>query len=178
MKILRKLKILFSKITEKKSKDTSFYNHIEELPVWNWNKIHETGNLNYLYINQDKYKFDIFKSSLEDIWLDLLQQYFDRYGLPQKLARKFKLKKRLISIRCQFILTGDRSLLNEIALLEADLAMISPSKSKKGMDFNKFMWELRLRSGFSDLDPKKMSVVDHMDLIDRLNEREKAKENG
>lgn len=168
----------FLKITRKNSKEASFYSSIHDLPVWNWNKIHETGNLNYLYIDQERYSYEIFKASLEDSWIELLQQYFDKYGLPPKLSRKFKLKKRLIAIRCQFILTGDRSLLNEIALLEGDLEMMIPKSGKKSMDFNKFMWELRLRSGFDSLDPKKMSVIDHMDLIDRLNEREKAKENG
>ena len=175
---MKKLIKRFSKITGKNLKEASFYSSIFDLPVWNWNKIHETGNLNYLYTDEERYKFEIFKANLEDVWLDLLQEYFDRYGLPKKLARKFKIKKRLVALRCQFVLTGDRSLLNEIALLEGDLKMMNPRDGAKSIDFNKFMWDLRLASGFDRLDPKKMSVVDHMDLIDRLNERSKAKENG
>jgi hypothetical protein len=56
------------------------YDSIDVLPVWNWNQIHETGNLKHLMIDgkQDT------PPGLQKLWLKLNQQYMDEFGISSK----------------------------------------------------------------------------------------------
>jgi hypothetical protein len=66
------------------------------MPIWNWNKIHETGDLKYLVIT-DNYK-DIEEQNNEekaDLWLDLYQQYIDEFGINDDFKRFMRKKQQL-----------------------------------------------------------------------------------
>ncbi len=56
------------------------YTSIDDLPVYYWNKIHETNKLKYLF----KEKVDIVNNDqLSLLWANINDQYFKEFGLSK-----------------------------------------------------------------------------------------------
>ena len=74
------------------------------MPVWNWNKIHETGDLKYL-IKSDNHK-DIASQNNEEmasLWMDLYQQYIDEFGVNDNFKRYMQKKQQLAAKIAEYI---------------------------------------------------------------------------
>lgn len=93
------------------------YQSIQELPVTRWFEILKTGHLHHLY------KAGTGRSSekLVDLWIDLQQQYFDEFGVEDSFQIRLIKMKKLVEVTCDFIITGNRILLNEIAQINFEL---------------------------------------------------------
>ena len=144
-----------SKNTSTGTKEISFqdrvFNSIEEMPIWNWIKVLETGKLEWIFI---KGKGRVTKK-LAEHWLNLQQQYIDEFGLDEGYKQKLRLMNRLKNLNLDFVLTRDRSLLNEITMIEIDLEV---TDTQQPMSFYEVVDHVEKYKGFS-LDPKKTSVI-------------------
>ena len=88
-------------------------------------QIQKTGNLNFLLIKKSYHNLSqIYKSEFQDIWIDLNQQVFDEFGVPDKLQQYFDLKKERLLIRAEKIQTGDRFLNNDINIINRQIEML------------------------------------------------------
>lgn len=144
-----------SKNTSTGTKEISFqdrvYQSIEEMPIWNWIKVLETGKLEWIFI---KGKGRVTKK-LAEHWLVLQQQYIDEFGLDKGYKQKLRLMLQLHNLRLNFVIDRDRSLLNEIKMIEIDL---ESSNTQQPMSFYEIVDHVEKYKGFS-LDPKKTSVI-------------------
>lgn len=91
---------------------------IEEMPVWNWHKIIETGDLSYLFKREKDVKFS---PKLASIWIDLQQQHMNEFGIDNALISRIKTMRKLVNLNLKFYETRDRSLLNLIKIEESRL---------------------------------------------------------
>lgn len=172
MVIYRLFRNLFYSIFKGKQESLSVYNSIEDLPMWNWNKIHETKNLNYLLKKKDyKNLPNIFKKTLVDNWLDLNQQVFDEFGMSDKYEQYIRLTKLQIQLRCEKVIQEDRFLINEVNVLQVDIdALFS---DKENQSFDQVMVGLEKYLGFR-LDSKKITVRKYNDYLKFINSQSKG----
>jgi hypothetical protein len=135
-------------------KRTSFlskvWGSIEEMPIYNWVKILETGDLKWLFIDKGR-----VSEQASDHWLILQQQYIDEFGLDENYKQQLRLMEKLKTLNLDFVLTRDRSLLNVIKITEIDLEM---DGSKEAISFYQILDYVEKYKGFS-IDPKKTSVM-------------------
>ena len=148
------------------------YNSIEVIPVWNWNKIHETGDLKYLVI-ADNYK-DIEGQNNEEtanIWLDLYQQYIDEFGINNNFKRFMQKKQQLAAKIAEYIASGDKFKLNKINILEIDIkGMVDEKEPQK---FGEVVAGVEKFFGFQ-IDSKVLTVQKYYNYIKYIESNVKA----
>lgn len=107
------------------SESDKYYIGIDELPAKNWFKCQD-GDLKYCRkdITQGDEKAD------EVVWEMLNYDYLDRFGLSRNHKRYLQLRKRLLVLKLDLIITEDRFLENEIEEIEDELKTIFQSDSK------------------------------------------------
>lgn len=135
-------------------KETSYLNKvwgsIEEMPIYNWIKILEMGDLKWLFINKGR-----VTQKTADHWLNLQDEYINEFGLDEGYKQQLRLMRKLNDLNIQFVLTRDRSLLNLINMTEADL---TGSKVTKATSFYQVLDHVEKYKGFA-IDPKTTSVM-------------------
>lgn len=96
MKIIKKIKALIRLYKIKKVVSFRFaelYSSIDNLPIWNYNKILETGNLRYMAKTDDfskHFRYDKKKAFLN--WQKINDQYIDYFGVNDNYQRILELK--------------------------------------------------------------------------------------
>ena len=149
---------LQKKILTKNLKKDCF-NSIDELPIWNWWKCSETSNLIYLHKNSDYKKEDL---SLFELWEDLNNQYFDEFGIGDRLVELMRLKKKWIIKKADYLLNENRFALTELDIIEAEMQDNSSSANMaKNSDTIIFLEEKLGR----EINPKEISVKKYYDYI-------------
>lgn len=147
-----------------------YWNDIEKMPIWNYNKVQETGDLAYMMVD-DSGKLD--KKKAKDCWDDVRQQIVDRYGLDFELLDYYENIKRITTLKADLLITGERFLKNEIRLIEAQ---IKDFESGEGANFNKVYMSIGRYLGYR-FDPKKESVVSYKEVLLMMAEENKPKRN-
>lgn len=136
-----------------------YFNSIEDLPIWNWWRIAETGNLIYLHKEADYSKEDY---TLVSLWNRLQDEYLNEFGITQEFQDVLKLKKKWINAKTNFLITEDRFILNEIEEIEIDIKETMSSKITVNKDETVIMLETKLNR---ELNPKKISVKKYYNYI-------------
>jgi len=129
------------------------WDKIDEMPIWNWNKIVETNDLTYLFRNQTNQKPT---SDFDDVWEDLQQQHIDEFGVDAALERRLKVIHKIIKLNLRFCETKDRSLFNIIKIEQHRLSEMSKGAVMK---FYQMLDFVSSKKGFR-IDPKQFTVVE------------------
>lgn len=162
-----RLKKRYSKAS--KAKKYATYSDLDELPIWNWNKVRETSDLRYLIKSSNPLthpKKSIIE--LEPRWMSLFQEYLDNFGMNRKQKQLLSDKKRAVLLRLKAAITGDRIYDTLAELKENELANSSGTiKTTNFMDTIAILDE-SLRTL---IDPKKMSTNSFFSHIKRLNNK-------
>ena len=126
------------------------WENIEDMPIYNWIKILETGDLKWLFKDKGR-----VSQKAADHWLVLQQQYIDEFGLDEGYKQQLRLMEKLKNLNLDFVLTRKRSLLNIIKITEIDLEL---SGNKEVVSFYQILDHVEKYKGFQ-IDPKKTSVM-------------------
>jgi len=136
-----------------------YYNSIEDLPIWNWWKIAETGNLIYLY-KEDNYTKEDYK--LYKVWNDIQDEYLDEFGITNEFREVLSLKKKWIEKRTEYVISQDRFIKMESDLLQIDINDLI--NEKKSVDKEETLIMLEQKLGIR-LDAKNISVKKYYKYI-------------
>ena len=160
------VKSLFKK-QEVKSQDKHF-NSIDNLPQWNWNKVHSTGNLNYL-LELDNYRKveDDFDLNLEGVWDEIYNEYISEFGFPEDYIDILNKKKEICRLKNEFIQTDNRLLINFINIAESELE--TSLNKEEGMKFESVVVNLEKYLG-RKVDVKKITVYEYNNYIRNFKE--------
>ena len=150
---------LFSK--KKLLKHWVLYKGIEDLPIWNWSQIHETGNLKLLVKEGE---FDN-EGVLGELWMSIYQEYLDEFGIHDDFKTYISKQKELGIKVAELIETGDKFKKVEIEIIKRDLEMLSSEKEKQR--FEEVVWGLRKFSNVN-FDPKVVTVKEYYSLIEYM----------
>lgn len=81
------------------------YTTINELPVYNWWQINDTGDLTYLLKRQCK----VSDYKLNDIWINIQNQHLKAFGINESLRKILELRTEIALLESQAIINNDRS---------------------------------------------------------------------
>lgn len=147
--------------------DDIIWTRIDEMPIWNWNQIAETGDLNFLFKNQAKKKK---LSVLGQAWELLQQQYLDEFGVDTALITRIKTMKKIVKLNIKFYETRDNSILNFIEIEENRL---KETKVQEKIKFYRLVIMVSSHIGFR-IDPKQFTVVEWFHALKNMAAHGKA----
>lgn len=99
----------------------------------------------------------------ESKWIELYNQYLEKFGLGSEFEKYIDIKKELIELKLEFVKTGDVSLLNQIEIESSRLKLHDPNNAN-GMDINQCLIHLRKWVG-SWIETKKITIVEFKYLL-------------
>jgi len=132
----------------------SYYLSIDELPIYNWNKIFETSDLDYLKKNNNK---KVKEEFLVELWVKLQNEYLDEFGLESIFKQKLEIQKKIAIKNYEFILKNDRFILTEIDILNAELKSLELNKA--GLNFWQVKDKVEQSKGYR-FDAKIVTVIE------------------
>ena len=140
-----------------------YFNSIDELPIWNWWRIAESGNL--IYLHKGNYDKEDYTYEAYLLWNKLQNEYLDEFGITDEFRQILELKKKWISKKTEFLLTGERFKLTEIDMIEAEISETSSVKTANKKEDSIIILERKL--GFP-LDDKILSVKKYYNYINHF----------
>lgn len=123
-------RILFHRIERK------CYASIDTLPVYYWNKIHETENLSFLF-REDVFSLHRRKPNkltsvaLAYLWRQILNEYIEAFGFDKQIIRQFRIEKEIALLKCEMILNKNKKLLTEIEIKKKELENVKKFTGEK-----------------------------------------------
>lgn len=139
----------------------AYYDSIDEMPIYNWNKVIETGDLKWIY----KSGKGRVSKALNKVWVELQDQYFEEFGIDDTFRKRIRLMKEVIKLNDEFIQTGDRFLLNLIHIAETD---IKSTQQIVGMKFYDMLDKV-MTSKKMHINPKEYTVIQWYYTLKNLN---------
>lgn len=137
------------------------YKSIDDLPIYNWNEIHRTGNL--VYLLRERKKLNEFeKVSLGRRWTKIYDEYIKHFGFSETFIKVIEKQMYIAELMIEKAETGDKTI---NTFIEIERRALEKLKEKTGDgDFyeSKAMMEKQL--GFT-IDVKKCSVVEFYSYI-------------
>lgn len=142
----------YKKVSEK------LYSSIEDLPIWNWNQVHDTGNLGYLLHDHSEEE----REDLGSTWDSLYDQYIKAFGISKQYLKELQIRKKIAQLQCELIITGDLSLKSFIG---AEESYLEDMRKGKKLTFYGSIKNIEKDRGFR-FDPKIESVKTYYTYID------------
>ena len=102
---------------------------IDDIPSKIWFDVSGGANL-LLLVVKGKYTYQ----ELHERWIEIQQSYIDEFGLDENMAQRIRLQRELIQLKCEFALTGNRRLTNDIFIVESDLDLLNEGEKVKFED--------------------------------------------
>lgn len=145
---------------------SNLYTSIEDLPMWNWNKIHEKKDYTFLRVNRingqcSKYNHALLKKT----WEKIFEEYIEEFGFSGQFLAIMEKRKQIAFYQLEFIETGDFSIQTLIEVSEKELAQMMVKDEKNSLWKTKSVIEKLI--GFQ-LDAKKITVVEFYSHISTL----------
>lgn len=140
----------------KKEYSDKYYTSIDELPIWNWWQVSETGDLKYLC------KDGFEEAPSVDVWTKIHDEYLESYGLNDEFKKLLRLKKDWILKQSKFIVEGDAFSSTLADITEHKINDIINSGSKMSKEDVIIFLEEKLGR---EIDPKKLTVKKYNDYL-------------
>lgn len=143
-----------------------YYTSIEDLPIWNWNKIHEKGDYTYLRlhrINSQNTKKEHAEMKL--IWENMFEEYVQHFGFSKNFLDQLEKRKQIAFYQLEFIETGDTSLQTLIEITQRELKSLQVTDGKPAFWKTKALVEQLVRF---QLDVKTTTVIEFYSHIEKL----------
>ena len=83
---------------------TKYYSSIENLPVWNWFRINETNDLNYLVISGVA-----TQAKLVELWDKIYCEFIDTFGISPQFRNILQLQKDITVLKINNAIGDGRS---------------------------------------------------------------------
>ena len=142
------------------------YLSIDDLPIYYWWEIHETGDVTLL---MPENKFRITESLVNycsELWDDIRQQHLDYTGVSQEYSKYLRLIADMSMAKLQYAISNDNWDLFKLELIESELDAIKDSPKEDNLE-TKSLIEKHWLNG-QRLDPKKTTVKEYYSYIKSL----------
>lgn len=145
------------------------FRDIDEMPIYNWNKIHETGDLKYLI--KDGFKAESYEIRfLLKRWKKLYEQYVNRFGFSDDFLSILELEKNIALLKIEKAERGDENIQTFIEIDEIKLQKKKAELNSVKSDFFDIKAGVESSLGFH-IDPKKCTVVEFYSYIKTLKKK-------
>lgn len=147
---------------------------IDTLPIFNWWKIHQNGELGYLFLKVDTPNPKGLKMlAMQKLWERVYAEYITRFGVGEGFVRMLNKKKEIAALKVEKMLSGDMSIQTLIDVCVFELDRMMKEMGDKS-DFYESKAQMERMLGFT-LDPRRVSVAEFYSYISTL---KKAPRNG
>lgn len=143
---------------EKKVK-TLVYNSLDELPLYNWNKVYDTKDFRFILVNATPQNIDTLPFQESDLvygWEKLYDEYMTLFGLTEKFKRVLKVEKKIALLTCEMLLKEKKHLATKISIARKQLADLQINKNETA-DFDRQIGYVEKWMAIS-IDPKQIST--------------------
>lgn len=148
------------KLFKKSKPQFQLYNSIENLPIYNWNKINTTNDLRYLAKDYDNAKVD---KTYYDMFSQIYNQYYQHFGISDNLREYLKAKSSIEVMKYDYVVTNNSILLSRINIKEEEIQKLYESNQQ---DFFEQV-EILTRWRKIPIDTKTMSVVEFNTILNQ-----------
>lgn len=149
-------RLLSRKSAPKSVKGFNKYDTLDKLPLFNWDRLHTTGDLRYLIISENPEEIEgADPKELNNLWTLLQQEYIDEFGLSEEYLTILRTKKQSILLKIKAALTGDGSR-NALAKIK-DEELKERLERKEKVTFNDTLAQVEKFMGYQ-INPKQISV--------------------
>lgn len=148
--------------------EDKYYLSIEELPVYNWWKLHERNDFNQL-LKRGKDKID---DRVVKIAKDLQAEFITTFGIDENYAQYLRKQIEIELLKINQLKTGDRFNETLIEILEVELQDLTSKEEDKGYNSNNIAIEKFM--GFK-LDTKIVSTFEYYSYIKAIEKAVKSK---
>jgi hypothetical protein len=157
-----------------KQKSLNYYKSIEVYPIWNFNKVMETGNPIYVYMLSDY--FDLPKLSKKQMsnavkyWDELFDQYLKRFGLSESSYRIIKTEISIAKMKAKMVERSDWGMSAAIRIEESKLRKVLSEENKSTLEETVAFLEDKRKIS---IDQFKCSVVMFYTYVNLMNKQAK-----
>ena len=113
------------------------FNTLSTLPIWNFFKIKNSGQIIYLLDIEDHTKTHITKKEitfLHDLWEKLDTEFIDRFAMNQEFINRCLIEKTILLLKLEEITSSDPFIKNRIKAEELKLKEDTNKKEKFDID--------------------------------------------
>ena len=143
------------------------YASIYDMPIYNWFKMRSESDYSYLFKSKLKHKTELTDEEnkyFNDIYLNMLTEFFNEFGQKQSFKNENKLKLQIIELNLEYAISGDTFLLNSIAVLREKLKIKQSNNIDSNMGISEDMEMKRKVAKVSEslrtaIDPRTFTVV-------------------
>ena len=136
-----------------------FYKSIDELPIYYWNQIKETGDLSNLIVNYNGEQVTKYQQhQLKQIYEDLNKQFFDKFGKQDSYQEQIQELSQLYIWKIEGVLDN-----NPAAKIYAR-AEEKKMQSRETLNFDTTMAIIQRKLGFY-VTAKQMTTTDYFTHI-------------
>ncbi len=167
MKLLKKFYQWLSKKQEKPLQD-KYFTSIEDLPVWNWWKLHEKNDFKTV-LRRSKDKID---NRVIEVVKELQNEFIETFGVDENYASFLRKQIQIELLKIKILKTKDRIYENDIDILEIELEELTNKEYDKGI--NSATISVEKWMGFK-LDVKKISTFEYYSYIKAIEKAVKVK---
>ena len=157
---MKLLKRFYQWLLQKQEKplEDKYYLSIEDLPVWNWWKLHEKNEFEQLL----KRSKDSIDERVVDVAKDLQNEFIVTFGIDENYASFLRKQIQIELLKIKILKTKDRIYENDIDILEIELEELTNKEYDKGL--NSATISVEKWMGFK-LDVKKISTFEYYSYI-------------
>lgn len=128
----------------------NLYSSIDDLPIWNWTRVHDTGQLGYLLkeVKEDD------RGDLQHLWDSMYDEYIKEFGVSEQYEKELVIRKKIGELQCQLIITEDKIIKSFIG---AEQHYLDELRKIKKLTFEETIVEIEKTRPFA-VNIKEMSV--------------------
>jgi len=154
-----------------KAKKTDYYHFISEFTLFNWRQC-LAGD--YTFTRKD---LEIGTEEMDALaWINIYDDYIKQIGLGKNYEYILEMRRDLAILQCDFIITNNRFLLNNINILKDDINEALKNSEKGGEDMTTTLLRLSKWAGFK-LDERTTTVLELHKMIDLVKQQAAKKTN-
>ena len=167
---MKSLKQFFQRLLKKREKplEDKYYLSIEELPVWNWWKLHEKNDFKQLLKGSN----DKIDERVVDVVKELQNEFIETFGIDENYANYLRKQIQIELLKIKILKTGDWIYENDVDILQIELEELTSKEQDKGMNTATISVEKWM--GFK-LDIKKISTFEYYSYIKAIEKAVKVK---
>jgi len=143
------------------------YEDIEEMPIYNWFKVHQTGDYAWLLVKKRKIS-DKESLILSDKWRVLYDAYIDLFGFNDGFLSILEKKREIALLIIEKAETNNDTIDTIIEIREIELARTIKEQSG-GENFYEIKSFVEKAKGFQ-IDIRKMTVVEFYTDLKMIND--------
>ncbi len=157
-----------------KQKSLNYYKSIEVCPIWNFNKVMETGNPIYIYLLSDYFDLPKFTKkqmvSAVKYWDELFDQYLKKFGLSESSQRILKTEVAIAKLKAKMVERSDWGMSAAIRIEESKLRKVLSEENKSTLEETVAFLEDKRKIS---IDQFKCSVVMFYTYVNLMNKQAK-----